>query len=121
MIRSGRCSIPAAWLGLVAIAAGLLATVATTSGGRVTGSDPAVTARARTALAKLQTGFEANLGQANGEVRYLARGSGYTLGISPTEAVLALALPEPAPAKTDRKPHFRTQAILDRMHRRAEA
>ena len=40
--------------------------------------------------AKLQMSFEPNRGQADSQVKFLARGSGYTLLLSPTEADLAL-------------------------------
>lgn len=40
--------------------------------------------------AKLPLSFEANLGQSNARVKFLSRGSGYTLFLTPTEAVLTL-------------------------------
>ena len=39
---------------------------------------------------KLPFAFEANTGQTAKEVKFLARGSGYTLFLTPTEAVLSL-------------------------------
>jgi hypothetical protein len=39
---------------------------------------------------KLPLHFEANQGQSDGKVRFLARGAGYSLFLTPTEAVLAL-------------------------------
>lgn len=39
---------------------------------------------------RLPLGFEANRGQTDGDVRFLSRGPGYTLFLTPTEAVLAL-------------------------------
>lgn len=38
--------------------------------------------------------FEANQGQTTSQVKFLARGSGYTLFLTPTEAVLALTKPQ---------------------------
>ena len=42
---------------------------------------------------KLPLSFEANQGQSDSRVDFLARGSGYTLFLTPTEAVLALRRP----------------------------
>src|SRR5438552_7392021 len=39
---------------------------------------------------KLPMHFEANRGQTDGQVEFIARGSGYTLFLTPTEAVLSL-------------------------------
>jgi hypothetical protein len=41
----------------------------------------------------LPLSFEANRGQADNKVRFLSRGSGYTLFLTPAEAVLALRQP----------------------------
>ena len=45
------------------------------------------------AYGKLPLSFEANQGQTDSRVNFLSRGSGYTLFLSPTEAVLALRKP----------------------------
>ncbi len=42
---------------------------------------------------KLPLGFEINQGQTNGEVKFLSRGAGYTVYLTPTEAVLSLNKP----------------------------
>ena len=42
---------------------------------------------------QLPLSFEANQGQVDGQVKYLARGKGYTLFLTETEAVLALRSP----------------------------
>jgi predicted extracellular nuclease len=42
---------------------------------------------------KLPIAFEANLGQADAQVRYLSRGPGYSLFLTPAEAVLSLRTP----------------------------
>ena len=50
------------------------------------------------AYGQLPLRFEPNLGQSDAQVRFLARGSGYSLFLTPTEAVLALSravAPEP--------------------------
>ena len=48
--------------------------------------------RIRAAYDKLQLSFEANMGQASSNVRYLARGPGYNLYLLPQEAVLVSGL-----------------------------
>ncbi len=45
------------------------------------------------AYGKLPMSFEKNVGQANSRTKFLARGSGYTLFLMPTEAVLVLRQP----------------------------
>src|SRR5262249_23354674 len=50
-------------------------------------------ARLLTTYAKLPLSFEANQGQAAASVKFLARGRGYSLALSPSEAVLLLAQP----------------------------
>jgi YVTN family beta-propeller protein len=45
---------------------------------------------ARAAYARLPLAFEPNLGQTDPQVRFLSRGTGYTVFLTPTEAVLAL-------------------------------
>jgi hypothetical protein len=47
-------------------------------------------ARAAEAYGKLPLRFEANAGQTGGQVKFLSRGSGYTLFLTSSEAVLAL-------------------------------
>ena len=47
-------------------------------------------ARTNTALLNLPLSFEPNQGQTDRKVKYLARGSGYTLFLTQTEATLAL-------------------------------
>src|SRR2546426_8657390 len=59
------------------------ATVATTG-------DTAEEAHARQVYASLPPSFEANRGQTDQEVRFLSRGRGYTLFLTPSEAVLVL-------------------------------
>ncbi len=45
------------------------------------------------AYGQLPLSFEANQGQTDAQVRFLARGSGYGLFLTPTEAVLSLQKP----------------------------
>lgn len=66
---------------------------------------------------KLPIHFERNVGQADPRVKFLARGSGYTLFLTPLEAVLSLR----APSKTAshsfgrRSTHVRVDAIRMRL------
>ena len=55
------------------------------------GSAPRTIAQAREAFGRLPLSFEANRGQADESINFLARGPGYTLALSPTEAAFALA------------------------------
>src|SRR5262249_17114905 len=48
-------------------------------------------ARVPEGYGRLPLSFEANVGQTEGRVDFLARGAGYTLFLTPTEAVMALA------------------------------
>ncbi len=52
--------------------------------------DPAVQSRIKKAYGQLPLSFEANQGQTDREVKFLSRGSGYTLFLTQTEAVLTL-------------------------------
>ena len=47
-------------------------------------------ARVSSSYGKLPISFELNQGQADGTVQFLARGMGYTLFLTPGEAVLSL-------------------------------
>ncbi|HVA93782.1 MAG TPA: SBBP repeat-containing protein, partial [Candidatus Dormibacteraeota bacterium] len=54
---------------------------------------PATRARLVANYGKLPLAFEANQGQTNAQVKFLSRGSGYTLFLTPTDAVLSLVQP----------------------------
>jgi Beta-propeller repeat len=54
------------------------------------GDDQQTRARAREAYGKLPMRFEANAGQTDARVKFISRGNGYNLFLTPTEAVLAL-------------------------------
>ena len=56
--------------------------------------DEATRARITEAFGKLPLRFEANQGQSGEKVKFLSRGSGYTLFLTSTEAVLSLSRPE---------------------------
>lgn len=54
----------------------------------------------------LPMGFEANQGQSDPQVKFLSRGNGYALFLTPTEAVLSLSGPVESPSEK------RQQAVL---------
>ena len=54
------------------------------------------------AYGKLPLSFEANRGQTDGQVKFLSRGGGYTLFLTPDQAVLSLRKPIP-PSESPRK------------------
>ena len=57
------------------------------------GRDAARKTRALEAYGRLPLSFEANRGQTSARVDFVSRGSGYTLFVTPTEAVLTLRAP----------------------------
>ena len=59
-------------------------------------SGAAARARLVANYGKLPLAFEANQGQTNARVKFLSRGSGYTLFLTPTDAVLSLVQPRTA-------------------------
>lgn len=63
---------------------------------RLAAPDATTKARVVEAYGKLPLSFEANRGQTVDQVRYLARGPGYTFFLTPTEAVMALKNRQPA-------------------------
>ena len=56
------------------------------------------------AYAKLPLSFESNQGQTNGQVKFLSRGSVYTLFLTPTEVVLVLSKPQNKPSAVSHQP-----------------
>jgi hypothetical protein len=64
-----------------------------------------ITAQVLQGYGKLPLSFEANQGQSDRRVKFLSRGSSYTLFLTPTEAVLALKKAD-APARKEAKPSF---------------
>ncbi len=87
------------WTGTV-----LLATLACAAwSGRVAPQAPSVEAdgqRIRNAYGQLPLSFEANLGQTDPRVRYLSRGQGYSLFLTPSEAVLRVQRTAPEAKET---------------------
>src|SRR5438034_2964756 len=82
---------------VVAITLGVTAASCTLQSGRqsphpLPATEPTVatTATMQAAYGHLPLSFEANQGQSDAQVQFLARGHGYSLFLTPTEAVLTL-------------------------------
>jgi hypothetical protein len=77
------------------------------SAARTAAPDHPAGARARESFGRLPLSFEANAGQTDARVKFLARAGGYTLFLTPTEMVMSLrrdevAAAEPAAAQLER-------------------
>ncbi|HEY0099618.1 MAG TPA: SBBP repeat-containing protein, partial [Pyrinomonadaceae bacterium] len=59
------------------------------------------TERAREAYGRMELSFEANHGQTDASVNFLARGAGYTLFLKPAEAVFVMARQGATPVRKD--------------------
>ena len=70
----------------------------------LTPPDAATQAQVSEAYGKLPLHFEANHGQTDARVRFVARGPGYTLFLVPTEAVLGLRPPQEMPLRGSTTP-----------------
>ena len=69
------------------------------------------------AYGQLPLSFEANQGQTDDQVQFLARGSGYTLFLTPTEAIFAL---QQVVAETEVTPSSLVQSIQTNLTERAK-
>ncbi|MEA3274765.1 MAG: SBBP repeat-containing protein [Pseudomonadota bacterium] len=83
-------------------------------------ADPAQRAAAIQSLGRAPMYFEPNLGQTDKQVKYLARGRGYTLFVTDTELVTVLHRSTPAddrsePTKRHRN-RLRTESVADSPH-----
>jgi hypothetical protein len=68
--------------------------------------------RVRTSFAALPLAFEQNLGQADSRIKYMARGNGYTLGLTENDAVFLLRSRSSANEQSPvRVPGFRAQNL----------
>jgi hypothetical protein len=70
----------------------------------------AADARVSEAYGRLPLHFEANRGQTHEDVRFLSRGPGYSVYLTPSEAVLVLAKPNPD-SKRDARPQAKPVAL----------
>lgn len=79
--------------------------------------DAATKARVLQAYAKLPLSFEANQGQTNKQVKFLTRGNGYSVFLTPTEAVLTLRQTQKSSTATQPvvKPTGKTQTSVLRL------
>ena len=80
---------------------------------------PRTTAQVRETYGQLPLSFEANRGQAIESVNFLARGPGYTLALSPTEAVFVLARgsDEASPSRRDESSAAKRDADISKAPR----
>jgi uncharacterized repeat protein (TIGR01451 family) len=76
-----------------ALAVSAVALQAQSVSNRVSASRPSATGTNHVNYAKLPLIFEQNQGQADSQVRFLSRGQGYALFLTPSEAVLKMAAP----------------------------
>jgi len=78
--------------------------------------DAATKTRISEAYGKLPLSFEVNQGQTDDQVKYLARGPGYTVFLTPTEAVLALRAQPSAVSRQQsaRRDHIEKNGIVTR-------
>src|SRR2546425_4763505 len=72
-------------------------------------------ARAAAAYGHLPLHLEANQGQTDPQVEFLARGIGHTLFLTASEAVLVLTNPNPAPRRMPTQQRAPTTALVLRM------
>jgi hypothetical protein len=77
--------------------------------------DAATKARLNEAYGQLPLSFEANVGQTDPHVDFISRGNGYTLFLTPREAVLSLRAASPSPTTGDRQNDHASTAALLRM------
>ncbi len=70
--------------------------------------------RVVTTYGKLPLAFEANQGQTDSRVKFLSRGSGYTLFLTPTEAVLSLRKPPKKQSGVSRQLHAAPENVEKR-------
>lgn len=80
---------------VTAAAVGALGVLAFGSAGSMGSATRAAKVRALAAYGKLPLSFQANNGQTDSRVKYLSRGAGYTLFLTPQESVLSLQKPAP--------------------------
>lgn len=96
----------------IAIAAFTLVTAISLAAQAAAGVSP-TTARISSAYGKLPISFEINQGQTDHSVQFLARGSGYSLFLTPCEAVLALHSARRKSARTSTNPGPDVRSTVD--------
>lgn len=100
--------------GLLAVVLALSSSIATHSATSPTAAQPGQTsstvATARAAFGDLPMSFEANQGQTDRDVRFLARGQGYAVYLTPAESVLQLRQPRQQTFGRDARRNHSTNA-----------
>jgi len=98
------------------VAAGLLLPGCTSSPDHATNLLPQANVRAaitnkpiQSAYGKLPLSFEANLGQTDARVKFVSKGSGYSLFLTPTEAVIALSQHQEKSSSVGHQPYLKPQ------------
>ena len=94
--RKSRRGRPNVWLSIAVVVIATLAAVAsyaTSRQSKQTAALPPKRPAVRKAYGHLPLSFEENLGQTDARVKFLARGRGYSLFLTSTEAVLELRAP----------------------------
>jgi hypothetical protein len=93
------------------------------SGHFLSANQPALTGsageRVKSALAALPLAFEQNQGQFDPQVKYLARGNGYKLSLTSSDAVLSFASPSARVSRPKQLLQQRFPAHIRRAHNRA--
>ena len=79
--------------------------------------DDSTRARITEAFGELPMSFEANKGQTDEKVKFLSRGSGYTLFLTSTEAVLSLIRPEETGEKSSATDRGDEKKKVERVRR----
>jgi hypothetical protein len=89
---------------------------ASVTGDGLVQADSSERARISEAFGKLPLSFEANHGQTDAQVKFVARGSGYTIFLTPSEAVLSLRqhrdASSPADSQGSETPHTEKSAVV---------
>ena len=93
-VTSSRSTLKVASRRIAAVCVALLCSawvvLPASSAGRGTASSASLRPTLPTSYGKLPLSFEPNFGQTDGEVKFISRGAGYTLFLTPTEAVFSL-------------------------------
>ena len=102
--------------GLAALAAGIAVALWIGRGSQeapiLSKAIPAAVASAEAGYAQVPMAFERNVGQTDAEVLFLARGPGYGLFLTPTEAVLSLAPASSGGSAKGREPAVVRMSLL---------
>ncbi len=96
------CAVP-----LIVIASFALFLGSHNRAAKTVAAEPAGRARLRASYAALPLAFEQNQGQTDSEVKYMARGDGYTLFLTPNEAVFSLRSRSKAEDSSTQRPNLR--------------